>query len=132
MHCPFSFVSFYCGNKCIIYRWIDVTANKAALGLCVPLTNLTSKATNYDGVNADSNGLVGVACTGVFLEAISVSLLISFTDLARGKNDAGLGAFVVDRTTGLMIAAGTSLLGKYFYTCAFSSTAYDYTSSITP
>lgn len=100
----------------IIYRWIDVTANKAALGLCVPLTNLTTKATDYHGVYPDSHGLVGVACTGVFLEAISVSLLNSFTDLAGGKNDVGLGAFVVDRTTGLMIAAGTSVLGNILHT----------------
>lgn len=88
-----------------------MTANKAAVGLCVPLTNLTTKATDYHGVHADENGLVGVTCTGVFLEAISVSLLNSFTDLAGGKNDAGLGAFVVDRITGLLIAAGTSVLG---------------------
>ena len=98
-----------------------MTASKAAVGLCVPLTNLTTKANDYHGVHIDNNGLVGVACTGVFLEAIAESLLESFSDLAGGKNEAGLGAFVVDRSTGFMIAAGTSKPGMpwIFYMIVF-------------
>lgn len=95
-------------------RWtslyIDRAAGKPAFALCAPLVNLTTKSTDF---SMDENGLVGVACTGVFIEALSSVILDSFTDLG-GSNPTGLGAFIVDRASGLLVSAGTSNQGQYF------------------
>ena len=57
-------------------RYVDAALKQAGLAACVPIDGLTTTATvpaavGQSGDFPDSNGLLGVACSGFLLEKIS-------------------------------------------------------------
>jgi hypothetical protein len=68
----------HAGSKRWTSMYIDHSTNNPAFALCAPLTNLTSKAPRfYEGLQADENGLVGVACTGLYIEVSAVHFTVT-------------------------------------------------------
>jgi len=110
--------AWYYGNKEKIQsRWTDMffdsVTNEAAFAYCVPLFNLTSSAPKFfNGLSADSNGMVGTSCTAFNLDALSAALLTQFEDFETD----GTGVFVRERSTSLLVAASSSSKSTYFDT----------------
>ena len=96
-------------------RWspvfLDSATNEASFAYCEPLFNLSTSAPKFfNGLAADPEGMVGVACTAMEVQALSEALLSQFDDLSAG----GSGSFIVERSSGLLIAASTSVKDEYF------------------
>jgi hypothetical protein len=93
--------------------FFDSATNEPAFAYCEPLLNLSSSDPSFgDGLNKDKHGMVGVACTSLAIQALSTALLSQFGDLATG----GSGTFIVERGTGLLVAASSSDKDAYFDT----------------
>ena len=92
--------------------YVDKTTGSPAFALCAPLFNLSATASSSlgSGLSLDDAGLIGVACTGLYIEAISAVLLEAFSDITA----SGPGAFIVERSSGLLVAAGISEVGAYY------------------
>jgi len=57
-----------------------------------------------------------VACTGLYLTAISRDLLAVFSDIG----ESGPGTFIVERDSGLLVAAGANDVGAYYNATSYS------------
>jgi hypothetical protein len=105
-----------------VKRWtgmyVDRSTNQPAFALCAPLMNLTAYAPHYNGgLKADSRGLIGVTCTGLYIEAISAQLLALNNDISTK------GSFIVERSTGLLVAASVPDVSAYYDAASFAREA---------
>ena len=93
--------------------YIDLSTNQPAFAFCAPLTNLTTKV-DIDGKlvtypRTDGPGLIGVACSGMYIEDIGENLAETFTAL----NFSDKGVYIREASTGKLVASSAHRSAYY-------------------
>jgi hypothetical protein len=101
-------------------RWsgmyVDRSTNEPAFAFCVPLTNLTTRQPIPVRL-VDKNGLVGVACTGMYISDMSKGLAETFTNFEEH------GVYVREASSGLLVATSASATSGSSMQAYYDSTA---------
>lgn len=83
--------------------YVDKTTGEVAMALCEPLFNLTSSSgnglNNSNHIEPDENGMIGVACSAMYLSDLSSLLKVQFEDFETTA------VYVRERETGRVLAS---------------------------
>jgi len=87
------------------------TTEEVAMALCEPLFNLTSTSgvglPNSNHIEPDRNGMIGVACSAMYLSDLSALLKQQFTNFEETA------VYVRERKSGKILASSGHILGYY-------------------